>query len=58
MVARKVVSPELLAEGKSLYEETLTPVHEIWTRMGLSRRVFRQHQCPHRAECGFQTNGR
>ena len=36
MVARKVVSPELLAEGKSLYEETLTPVHEIWTRMGLA----------------------
>ena len=40
MVARKVVSPELLAEGKSLYEETLTPVHEIWTRMGLSHHTF------------------
>jgi len=40
MPARKHVAPELIAEGKYLYEETLTPTDEIGTRMGLSRSAF------------------
>lgn len=37
MPAKKQIAPELLAEGKFLYEQTLTSVEEIAARMGLSR---------------------
>ena len=40
MPARKHIAPELIAEGKYLYEETLTPTDEIGARMGLSRSAF------------------
>ena len=40
MPARKQVAPERIAEGKLLYEETLTPTDEIGKRMGLSRSAF------------------
>jgi hypothetical protein len=40
MPAKKQVAPELIAEGRYLYEETLTPIHEIGKRMGLSRSAF------------------
>ena len=40
MPARKQVAPELIAEGKYLYEETLTPTDQIGARMGLSRSAF------------------
>jgi hypothetical protein len=34
------IAPELVAEGKRLYEETLTPVHDIAAMMGVSRRTL------------------
>jgi hypothetical protein len=37
MAARKEIAPELLAEGKYLYEHTLTSVEEIAARMEISR---------------------
>jgi len=40
MPARIEVAPELIAEGKHLYEETLIPTDEIGARMGLSRSAF------------------
>jgi hypothetical protein len=40
MPARKHVAPELIAEGKYLYENTLTPIHKIGAKMGLSRSAF------------------
>ncbi len=40
MPARKQVAPERIAEGKFLYEQTLTPTAEIGKRMGLSRTAF------------------
>ncbi|MBI2715240.1 MAG: hypothetical protein HYX37_12425 [Rhizobiales bacterium] len=40
MPAWKDVPPELIAECKYLYEETLTPTHEIGAKMGLSRSAF------------------
>lgn len=40
MPPRKQVAPERIAEGKYLYEETLTPTDEIGKRMGLSRSAF------------------
>jgi hypothetical protein len=40
MPARKQVAPERIAEGKFLYEETLTTTDEIGKRMGLSRSAF------------------
>jgi hypothetical protein len=40
MPPRKQVAPERIAEGKFLYEETLTPTDEIGKRMGLSRSAF------------------
>jgi hypothetical protein len=40
MPPRKEVPPDVMAECRVLYEQTLTPVHEIWTRMGLSRDAF------------------
>ena len=40
MPARIEVAPELIAEGKYLYEETLIPTDEIGARMGLSRSAF------------------
>jgi AcrR family transcriptional regulator len=40
MPARIEIAPELIAEGKYLYEETLTPTDEIGARMGLSRSAF------------------
>ena len=40
MPPRIDLPPELLAEGKYLYEETLTPISEICRRMGFSRSAF------------------
>src|SRR5437016_6584349 len=40
MPAKMGIAPEVLAEGKYLYEETLTPIGEILTRMGISRSTF------------------
>ncbi len=40
MPARKHVAPELIAEGKYLYEQTLVPTDEIGARMGLPVRPF------------------
>ena len=40
MPARKHVAPELIAEGKHLYEQTLTPTDLIGKKMGLSRSAF------------------
>jgi len=41
MAAPKIeVSPKLIGEGRRLYEETDTPVHEIAAFMGLTRRTF------------------
>jgi hypothetical protein len=40
MPPRKEIAPDVMAECRMLYEQTLTPVHEIWTRMGLSRDAF------------------
>jgi hypothetical protein len=40
MPARKYVAPELIAEAKYLYENTLTPTDEIGAKMGLSRTAF------------------
>jgi len=34
------IAPELVAEGRRLYEQTLTPVHDIAAMMGLSRRTL------------------
>jgi hypothetical protein len=35
------IPPELLAEGKRLYEQTKTPLHEIAAMMGISRATLR-----------------
>ena len=40
MPPRIDLPPEVLAEGKYLYEETLTPIAEICRRMGFSRSAF------------------
>jgi hypothetical protein len=40
MVARKEAAPELLAEAKRLYEQTLAPVDGIASMLGLSRSNF------------------
>jgi hypothetical protein len=40
MPARKHVAPELIAEGKYLYEQSLMPTDEIGAKMGLSRSAF------------------
>ena len=40
MPARKHVAPELLAEAKRLYEQTLAPVDDIAGMIGLSRTPF------------------
>ena len=40
MVARKEIAPELLAEAKRLYEQTLAPVGDIAAMVGLSRSNF------------------
>jgi len=40
MPAKIEIPPDLLAEGRFLYEETLTPVNEIWAHMGLTRSTF------------------
>jgi hypothetical protein len=40
MPARIEVAPELIAEGKHLYENTLMPIHKIGAKMGLSRTAF------------------
>jgi hypothetical protein len=38
MVARKIeIAPELIAEGKRLYEQTLTPLNDIAAVMGITR---------------------
>ena len=40
MVARKQIAPELLAEARRLYEQTLAPVADIADMIGLSRSNF------------------
>jgi hypothetical protein len=40
MPPRIDLPPEVLSEGKYLYEETLTPIAEICRRMGFSRSAF------------------
>ena len=40
MVARKRIDPELLAEAKRLYEQTLAPVDDICDMLGISRTPF------------------
>ena len=37
---RKEIAPELVAKGRRLYENTLTPVREIATMMGISRNTL------------------
>ena len=37
---KKPIAPELIAEGKRLYELTLTPAHHIAAMMGISRSTF------------------
>jgi hypothetical protein len=34
------IAPELVAEGRRLYEETLTPVHDVAAMMGISQRTL------------------
>ena len=34
------IAPELVAEGRRLYEQTLTPMHYIAAMMGISRRTL------------------
>jgi hypothetical protein len=38
--SRKQIAPELVAEGRRLYEQTLTPVPDIAAMMGISRTTF------------------
>ncbi len=40
MVAKKEISPELMAEARRLYEQTLAPVDDIAGMVGLSRGNF------------------
>ena len=40
MAAKKEIAPELLAEAKRLYEQTLAPVDDIAAMLGLSRTPF------------------
>jgi hypothetical protein len=40
MVAKKEIAPELLAEARRLYEQTLAPVGDIAKMVGLSRSNF------------------
>ena len=40
MVAKKDIAPELLAEARRLYEQTLAPVNDIAGMIGLSRTNF------------------
>lgn len=40
MAAKKEIAPELLAEAKRLYEQTLAPVGDIAAMVGLSRSNF------------------
>jgi hypothetical protein len=40
MPTRMNIAPELVAEGKRLYERTLTPMRDIAAMMGISRRTL------------------
>lgn len=41
MSGRRIeIAPELVAEGRQLYENTLTPIRDIAKMMGLSRKTF------------------
>lgn len=40
MVAKKIIPPDVLAEARRLYEQTLAPVGDIAELVGLSRSVF------------------
>jgi len=40
MAAKKEIAPDLLAEAKRLYEQTLAPVDDIAAMMGVSRALF------------------
>jgi hypothetical protein len=42
---RKEIAPELIARGRWLYENTLTPTREIALMMGLSRNTFDNRVC-------------
>jgi len=37
---RKYIAPEVMAEAKRLYEQTMTPTHDIAAMMGISRSTF------------------
>ena len=43
MAAKKEIAPELLAEAKRLYEQTLAPVDDIAGMLGVSRTNFYRH---------------
>lgn len=40
MVAKKVIAPELLAEARRLYEQTLAPVADITAMLGITKDPF------------------
>lgn len=40
MVAKKVIAPELLAEARRLYEQTLAPVDDICAMLGIRKDLF------------------
>jgi hypothetical protein len=42
---RKEIAPELMAQARRLYENTLTPAREIALMMGLSRNTFDNRVC-------------
>lgn len=40
MVAKKVIAPELLAEARRMYEQTLAPVDDVAAMLGMTRTPF------------------
>jgi hypothetical protein len=54
MVAKKEIAPEMLAEARRLYEQTLAPVGDIAQMVGLSRSNFyeRVRIAARRTGCG------
>lgn len=40
MAAKKIIPPDVLAEGRRLYEQTLAPVDDIAAMMGIARPLF------------------
>jgi hypothetical protein len=46
MGARRIeIAPELVAEGKRLYEQTLTPIADIAAMMGVCRETLNNRSC-------------